>query len=1008
MKKGYVSIIIKKKFIVLIIVAMIAISGMISYLSIPKQHFPEVVLPVASVSVVYPGASAEDMEELVTKKLEEVIRETEGFDSCTSTTMNSVSAVMVSLSMDISQKEVDESFDDLRNRLQELKASLPSGVTSVSIDTDIMETAGMIVAVTGNGFTGDELAERTDDLKDQLKLLEGVRKVEVYGQQKSEAAIHVDADRLNALDVSLSEIANIIGAQNSIIPTGTIDVDDSVMTVNSNGKFESLDEIRNIVIGQSEAGTVIRLSDVADIQIQSPEDSAHYTYNSEEANLIALYFNSGINVVDFGDSIRQCIGQYHSSTPSNIQVNEVYFQPDVVSDAVNNFLWNLLESVLLVLVVVMLGMNFRNGLVVSIAIPLSILINFIVMKIMGTQIQFVSLAALIIVLGMLVDNAIVISDSIQTKLDQGKDRVSAAIEGTQEMVVPVFISMLTTVSAFASLLALSGAYRQLAFTLPVVIITCLAASFLVSLLVTPLFSYLFLKPAQVKKDGSQKLAMIYDRLFEKAFRHKKRTILIALIFMAVCALTLPIIDMQVIPKAYKDVVTIDLKGSDENDIKKTEAVIRQIEGVLDEQPETRYYLSGIGTGIPRYDFSVMPKSTGKNIGDIFVKVDLSKGGRFKETHEMVDFLQNELDAKIGGGTVLVDELGIFAFTSKPIEMKVYSEDLDDLNQAAETVAGLMRQLEGTKYIDAGQEISTYNYYVNMDTKKLNSLGLTKAEVQNELSIALMGRDVSLYRNQGKEYEIKLDSNIEAQNSMKNYRIKSSASQNKYALQQFAELELNPEISAITRIDGRRGRAVGCYYMSKYSDITLQMKLEKMLETAKFPDGVTLEKSGMKHDFMDVLTSIAGVAVLSAAIIFMILLFQFNSIRIPLLIFISVPFGVLSGVAGLFITGERLTFFALLGAVSLLGCVLANAIVLVEFINEERAAGATVDEACRAAGQRRFRPILMSTMTTVLGLIPLGFGGDALFVPMARLMMAGLAVAMVINLILVPIVYDILE
>ncbi|KAF5056866.1 Multidrug resistance protein MdtB [anaerobic digester metagenome] len=268
-----------------------------------------------------------------------------------------------------------------------------------------------------------------------------------------------------------------------MIPIGDIDINDSVMTVNSNGKFESLDEIRNIVIGQSAAGTITRLSDIADIQIQNPEDSAHYTYNKEDANLIALYFDSGINVVNFGDSIRQCIGQYCNYIPSNIQVHEVYFQPDVVSDAVNSFIWNLLESIILVLIVVMLGMNFRNGLVVSVAIPLSILINFVVMKLMGTEIQFVSLAALIIVLGMLVDNAIVISDAIQTNLDIGMERKSAVIEGTKKMIMPVFISMLTTVSAFASLLALSGAYRQLAFTLPVVIITCLVASFFVSIAV---------------------------------------------------------------------------------------------------------------------------------------------------------------------------------------------------------------------------------------------------------------------------------------------------------------------------------------------------------------------------------------------------------------------------------------------------------------------------------------------------------------------------------------------
>ncbi|MDD3252784.1 MAG: efflux RND transporter permease subunit [Lachnospiraceae bacterium] len=1008
MKQKVIREIIEKKLLILSMIVMIVIGGITSYLTIPKQHFPEVVLPVATVSVVYPGASAEDMEELITKKLEEVIRETVGFDSCSTTSVNSVSAAMVSLNKDMSQEDADASFDDLRQRVEQLRAQLPSGVTSISVDTDVMDTAGVILAVTGDDISGDELGQRTDQLKDQLKLRPGIRKVDVYGKQNSEVAIHVDARRLNALDVSLTELSRMISAQNSTIPTGTIDVGESVMTVNSSGKFENLDEIKNIVVGRTEEGTLIKLSDLADIQIQEPEDSAHFTYNKKKANLIVLYFNSGINVVDFGDSIRQCVEEYSSTLPETVQVNEVYFQPDVVDEAIGGFVKNLLESILLVLVVVMLGMNFRNGLVVSAAIPLAIFINFIVMRVMGTEIQFISLAALIIVLGMLVDNAIVITDAIQTKLDEGLERKEAAIEGTSEVLVPVFISMLTTTIAFDSLLALSGAYRQLAFTLPVVIITCLAASFIVAVVVTPLISFFFLKAKHKKRDGSQKLVQLYDRIFTWAFHHKITTIVTAFVFLIVCSCSLTIIDMQVIPKAFKDVVTIEIAGNNENDIEKTEKIVEAIETILDQQPETRYYLSGIGTGIPRYDYSILPKSSGKNVGDIFLRLDLKKGDRFKETYEMVGFLQKELDARISDATILVDELGIMAGTTKPVEMKLYSENIQDLNEAAEIMGELMRQLDGVKNITTGQELATFNYYVNMDTTKLSGLGLMKGEVQNELSIALMGRNVSLYRENGKEYPVVLDSDLSQQNELNNFRIKSSASGNKYALRQFADIELQPEVSSIKRLDGRRGRAVGCYCLSGYSDITTQMKLEKMIKNTEFPESVTMEQSGMKHDFITVLNSIAGVAVLSIVIIFLILMFQFNSIRIPLLVFISVPFGVMAGIAGLFVSGESLTFFGLLGCVSLLGCVLSNAIVLVEFINQERSSGIRLEEACRSAGRKRFRPILMSTMTTVLGLVPLAFGGDALFIPMARLMMAGLAVSMVVNLVLVPIIYYMIQ
>ena len=1005
--KGFVYKIIEKRLLVTIIMFMLIIGGLFSYISIPKQHFPEVVLPIATVTVVYPGASAEDMEELVTKKIEDVAMESDGFDSCSSQTFNNVSAVMVKLDMNMTQEEVDDSFDKLRRKINDITPSLPDGVTKVSVDTEVMDTAGLILAVSGEGVSGDELAQRTDELKDRLKIIDGVKKVDVSGKQESEVSIKVDSDKLNNLGLSLAELSKVISAQNSMIPTGTIDVDNSVITVTSSGKFESIEEIKNIVIGSSDTGAISKLSDIANVEIKVPDDSSKFMYNKKDANVISLYFKSGINVVNFGDSIRDTINDFKKTLPDNIKVEEVYFQPDVVGEAVNGFVINLIEAIVLVLVVLMIGMNLRNAIVVSIAIPLIILMNFIVMKLIGIDIQFVSLAALIVVLGMMVDNAIVVSDSIQTRLDNDEsgDRISAVVKGTNDVIVPVFISMLTTVSAFLSLMTLSGAYKQLISSLPIVIIVCLVSSFIVSVFVTPLMSYFFLRKSdEKKKGGSQKLTELYDRVFQLAFKNKKKAILVAVSIMIVCSLSIIFIDMQVIPKAFKDVITIEITGDNENDIKKTEDVVNQIQKILDKQPEKKYYLSGVGIGVPRYDYSILPKSQLKNVGDIFVRVDLSKSKRFKDTFEMVEYLQKEFDDKVSGGRIVVDELGIMAGTSKPIEMKIYGKDIDDLNEASDKVAELMSSIKGTKNVNMGREISTYNYYINMDTKKLNSLGLMKAEVQNEISIALIGRNISTYRQNGKEYSVILEGDIDSKEKLENFKVKSSILGNKYDLQQFSEVGINSEMSSISRLDGQRGRVVGCYATSGYSDITIQNKLEKMIEETEFPESIRFEKSGMKKDFLEVLESIGGSALVSIFLIFMILIYQFNSIKKSIMVFISVPFGATAGIAALYLTGEKLTFLALIGIASLLGCVLANAIVLIEFINNEKENGSSTEEACKSAGKKRFTPILMSTMTTVLGLIPLAFGGDALFVPMARLMMMGLLVSMIINLILVPIIY----
>lgn len=1006
MKKGFVEQVIKKKVFIIIIIILTMAVGFNSYINIPKQNFPEVVLPVAAVTAVYPGASAEDMEELVTKKVEETVMSLNGFDYCTTSVYENYSTVMVCLDMNLSQEEVDESFDDLRLKIGSLKETLPSGVTQISVNTDIMDTAGLLVAVTADNVSGDELAQRATELKDRLKLLDGVKKVDIYGEQLSEVKVTVDVNKLNALDHSLAEISALITAQNSMIPAGTIDIGQNVMTVSSNGKFESIDEIRNIIVGSSKSsGVIYRLSDIAEVKKSVPDEPRYY-YNGEPSDLLALYFDKGINVVTMTGSIRDAIEDFADTLPDHITVHEVYLQSDVVETAIGGFVENLAEAIILVMLVVMLCINLRNSLAVSVAIPLSILATFIVLPWFGVDIQFVSLAALIVVLGMLVDNSIVVSDSIQSRLDSGEDRYTAAVKGTEAVARPVFVSMLVAVAGFSSLFTLSGAYRQLAFSLPVVVITCLVICCLVSLLVTPLISYLFLKKHDDKKeDKFTKVARIYDKYFLMAFYHRKKAIAGALLFLLLCALSLTLINFELVAKADKDVVTIEVRGDRENGLDKTETVVEQIQRILDEQPEVEYYLSGVGEGIPRYDFSVLPKGAGDNVGDIFVRVDLGKSQRFDMTKDMVAYLQKELDERVSGGQVIVDELGVISFMTKPVEIKLYSDNLEDLNVASDMVAEMMSSIKGTKNVINSHDISTYNYLVDMDTKKLNSLGLMKAEVQNELSLALMGRDVSLYREDSKEYDVFLESNIDSQIMLENFKIKSAATGSKYQLQQFADISPKPQLTGITRIDGHRGRVVGGYVDGGHSNVAVQSELERKLSKLELPDSVTIEKSGEKKEYMNVVKTIAFAAAVSFVLIFLILVYQFNSVKKALISFISVPFGAFAGIAGLFLTGQHLSMFALIGIISMIGVVLANAIILIQFIDDERSKGASVLEACKTAGVKRLRAILTSTTTATLGLLPLAVGGDTLFIPMARLLMFGLVVSMMINLIFVPIVYD---
>ncbi len=1007
-KEKFFKGLIERKTLIIMIIIMVFVAGIFSYFQMPKQRFPKVVLPVATVTVIYPGATAEDMEQLVSEKVEHVCMELDGFDKCETTAGDSYSVTSVNLSMDLSQEEVDDQFDDLRNKLDALKSDLPSGVTSITVNDDVMDTAGLILAVSGDNISNDELSQRSKEIADELRLVDGVKKVDIHGDVPSEVKITVNIDKLNDTNVSLAELAEIIGYHNSTLPTGSVNVEGNEIKVNSSGQFESLDDIKNIVVSANDDYIITRLSDIADVRMEVPDDEGYFLYDDKRSTVLAVYFEEGLNVVSLGDEINEVIDDYNDTLPEGIAVNKIFMQPDKVSNSINDFVLNLLESIVLVIIVIMIGMNFRNAVVVSVAIPLAICANFLCNHIMGLEIHFVSLASLIVVLGMLVDNSVVVSDAIQKNIDAGMDRKEAAVKGAASVALPVFVSMLSTVIAFCSIFVLPGAYRQLAISFPIVIITSLVASYLVSMCVTPLMSYLMLRRSKESINNKKPVSRrLYDRAFSHAFKHKAATIIVSVVIMLICGSTVLTLDMQIVPTANDDIITIDVSSNNEDSIERTREIVDNIETVLDEQPETEYYLSGVGASIPRYDYAILPKSDMDSLGDIYVKTNLKNGDRFKKTADMVDFLQSELDSRVGGATITVDELGIFTLNTKPVEVKLYSDNVDDLNTASEMVNDMMSQLDGTKGIQNKNELATYNYYIDMDSMKLNTLGLMEAEVQNELSIAMQGRDVSSYRSGNKEYNVVLDSNIDSREQIKEFKVKSSVMDAKYSVAQFADVTLKPEITSISRVDGRRGRTVGCYTSTRVSEIDVQTALEKMIEenADQFPESVTIENSGKKKPFFeDVLYNIgiaAGVAVIAMLII---LLIQFGSFKKVGIVFISVPFGLSAGFLALKVTGQPLSLFALIGGVSLIGCVLANAIVLIDCITNELNNGLPIEEACRSAGGARLRPIMMSTMTTVLGLLPLALFGDTLFIPMAVLMLVGLFAAMLVNLVLVPLVF----
>jgi multidrug efflux pump subunit AcrB len=1003
-KKGIIYTALSKRKITVVIVFILFVGGIMSYISLPKQEYPVVEIPMVIITTVYPGASAEDMEELVSEKIEDKCMASDYFYNVTSNSYNSTSVVKVMFEKDISDSELKRVKDDLRKEIEALRENeLPSGITSLVYNDDAFRTAGMIVAFTSETENNASLIQRAEALKDRLMNIDGVQNVETEGEREQRIKITVDSAKLNHTDVSLSELATIIDYQNSGIPVGTIEFDNEEIYINSSGKLSDIDEIKDIIISiNSDTGAVVKLKDVADVSYEENEDSKSYKYNSEDAVILSLYFDEGVNVLDTGKAVEGEIERYQKTLPDTVHTQNVVYLPDDVSSSINNFVVNLIESVVIVLLVVMIGMSIKNGIITSVVIPLTIFVSFIIMKVFGIDIQFVSLASLIIALGMLVDNAIVVSDAIQVRVDNGEDKFSACVNGAKEVAVAVLSSTLTTVAIFSVFYALPGTMRRFVFSLPTIVIGALVSSYVISMLVTPVMCFWLMKKSKEKK--AERVSLVrkfFSALLRLALRFKLITLFICVVAIVCSAFLLFSRSLELVPPSDKTLLDITITTDNFYDIRKTKNAVTKAEQVLKNHPEVKYYLSSSGGRIPKYEYTTMPGTDATNTGNIVARIDLSESDMTKT--EFAEALSNELSGQISGMKVIVKEIGIIPKSSEPIQVNICGDDFDKLNELSTKAETLLRETNAVKDVYSDKKMKTYNYYVDMKNNSLNSQGLTKAEVQNELNIAMMGREITTFRDNGKEYPVILTTDTNTIDDLNSLTIKSSITEEKSKLSQVADVSVKSEYDSISHFNGKRSVTLTCNTTEGNSPVEIQRKLMKELEGDE-DEFVSFEYEGDNDMFSQLMSALIKGSVFGVLIIFLILYIQFYSLKRSIIVFISIPFSIIGASIGLTLTNQNLSFFAILGIISLIGVVVNNAIVLIDYMDSQLERGLSVYDATRTAVDMRFRPIMLSSVTTILGLIPLAFGGNILFKGLSIAFMSGLTTSLFFTLIVVPVVY----
>ncbi|AET69529.1 cation/multidrug efflux pump [Desulfosporosinus orientis DSM 765] len=1004
MEKGFIYQVINNRRFTLFFTFIALLLGLYSYYIIPKQESPNVHAPYAIIKTIYPGAEPEDVEKLVTKPIEDKIIEVPGYKTSSSYSRNSISIVVLELENDA---DVDKSWADLRRYMDDLQSSLPSECQKIDINTDLADTPGMILSLSGDQYSYEQLSDFADQFKNELSNVKGISRFEVTGVQNKEARVEVNTALLNQYDLSLEDIVNVLKLQNVDIPVGSLNNENTKINVSVPGSFDSLQDIENCVVSVSKTtGAIVHLKDIAHVSWKLSDSTTRIRENGHNAILLSAYFSDNNNIVLIGKDVQAKLQQLKEQLPSGLKVDEVTYQPTSVNQSVTNFFENLLEGIALVLVVVFLGMGLKNAIVASTAVPLSILIAFCAMYLLKIRVHEISIAALIIALGMLVDDAIVIIDSIQVLIDQGMEKMEACILGTKRAVLPVFTATLTTAAAFAPMLFVPGPAGEFLHTLPEVVILSIAASFIVAIFVTPTLAYIFF--AKLKAEKIQKRSPVksfYQGFLAIGMKYKKTTLFLALSSLVLIVLLAFKLPVMFFPKADVNMFYIDIHAETSADLDNTDRVAQQVEKMIAGQKEVLTYTTSIGEGLPKFYLTVGQSSQSQDYAQILLKVDLAKGGRFKSNQEMAVYMQNLLNTSLIGGRARV-ELLEKAFPGNPIGIQIASDDRQALTKAVNYIHDQLEAIPGTLNVEDDLDSAEYQFTVNVDNDKASQMGITKYDLERQMNIALKGAESTVFRKAGNEYPVVVTSDVNTKEALENLVIKSSLSFQEALLKQLATIDLQAAIPTIRKYDREQAITVSSQVKPGYSAVSIEEQLKQVI--AENPDelkGVTLTYKGEAKDIKDNFGDLGTAAIFALFAIYLILMLQFRSFLQPFIIFITIPLSLFGVIIGLFAFGQPLSFTALVGVVSLMGVVIKNAILLIEFINHARKEGLSVHDACFDAVSKRYRPIFLSAMTTVIGLVPLALSGSDLFEPLSVAIMCGLTVSTLLTLVIIPVVYS---
>lgn len=1002
---------IKHHVMTILLYILVVVFGFYSFQNLPLALMPSMEVPAAVVYATYPGAGPEDIEQQVTKKLEGAVAGLSGLDTLQSTSSENMAMLVIQFT---NHTDMDQAMTDLRDKVAQVKSQLPddaSDPTVMSIDIDSMPVVQ--VALRGNDLASlQSIAE--DEIQPALERLDGVASVDISGGYEQEIAVHTDASRLKGYNLTISSIGQQLGADNIAIPGGELDNGSQTLAVRTDGEYSSIDDVKNALISLPAGGTV-RLSQIADVSMQPKDQDAISKVDGEECIILSVNKQSGSNTAQIAELAK---AEFDSLLKSNdsLQWNIVMDQSDYINMTVDNAIQNIWMGVLFAAIVLFLFLRDLGAtLAVTIAMPCCILFTFLIMNVLGITLNMMSLGGITLGVGMIVDNSIVVLENIFTYRADGYDRMDACTKGTGEVIGAVIASTLTTVAVFLPI-ALSGGMAGMMFKeFCITIVALLLSSLIISVTLVPLLCYFLLgstKQKSVKPQGSG-ATPITEKPLSRAYRsslnflitHRWAGVALTVVICIVSVLSVSQAGMELIPEMDEGQVSVTVSMPNGSTMEDTAAIEDRIAAIaVDTIPEMEqiYYSTGSST-------SIMSSSSGASVTISLVDLDQ----RDRSSADIAKQLRRDLQDIAGCELTVSTSSTMSMSTDSDISVELTGDDYDQLAETADDLANRIGALPDAINVESSAGEQTPRVAVKINRENASRFGLNATAIGGLVRGELTGSTATTLRMNGEEYDVTVAGDEDVATSLDALRSMQIPTMTGGTVPLSMVADVYTELSPQSIARKNQKETVTITGESESGDSNaIQAAVDKVVADYELPDGVEV---GEGDTAASQIAETTGTLMLALAVaillVYFILATQFNSFSLPIAIMLILPIGLLGSMILLWPTGNHVSMVALLGVIILAGTVVNSSIVLIDYTLQRRQRGEDKNTAILNACPRRVRPVLMTAMTTILGLVPMVCSsgeGSEMMKPMGVVMMTGMVISTIATLFITPVYYSLTD